>query len=146
MQIESVVFEEINHDLRLRFRRSLSTGEPFGLIRHCSLENTGLAPVTAATSFDGEVFRFEGLGSIDWPMIAKLLLAMQENDLTEVHADIRNRLGFRKPPAVDGAFPTAPYSHTPAQHGAQQPGMTGQVKAERLRVLTNRAQFVRLPA
>ncbi len=29
-----------------------------------------------------------------------------------------------------GAFPTDPYSHTPKHAGAQQPGMTGQVKEE----------------
>ena len=29
-----------------------------------------------------------------------------------------------------GAFPSDPYSHTPAHAGAQQPGMTGQVKEE----------------
>jgi hypothetical protein len=29
-----------------------------------------------------------------------------------------------------GAFPTDPYSHTPANRGAQQPGMTGQVKED----------------
>ena len=35
-----------------------------------------------------------------------------------------------KSPAVYGAFPLDPYSHTPAHAGAQQPGMTGQVKEE----------------
>ncbi|MEO0731841.1 MAG: hypothetical protein AAFZ52_03330 [Bacteroidota bacterium] len=29
-----------------------------------------------------------------------------------------------------GAFPTDPYSHTPGGKGAQQPGMTGQVKED----------------
>ena len=29
-----------------------------------------------------------------------------------------------------GAFPADPYSHTPGEGGAQQPGMTGQVKEE----------------
>lgn len=29
-----------------------------------------------------------------------------------------------------GAFPTDPYSHTPGNRGAQQPGMTGQVKED----------------
>jgi hypothetical protein len=31
---------------------------------------------------------------------------------------------------VYGAFPTDPYSHTPFGKGAQQPGMTGQVKED----------------
>jgi hypothetical protein len=39
-------------------------------------------------------------------------------------------LGYCKSPQVYGAFPADPYSHTPAGHGARQPGMTGQVKEE----------------
>jgi len=35
-----------------------------------------------------------------------------------------------KSPDLYGAFPTDPYSHTPAGKGAQQPGMTGQVKED----------------
>jgi hypothetical protein len=35
-----------------------------------------------------------------------------------------------KSPELYGAFPTDPYSHTPAGKGAQQPGMTGQVKED----------------
>ena len=42
----------------------------------------------------------------------------------------RDGLGFAKTPAEFGAFPTDPYSHTPRHAGAQQPGMTGQVKEE----------------
>ena len=37
---------------------------------------------------------------------------------------------MHKSPAVHGAFPTDPYSHTPGFAGAQQPGMTGQVKED----------------
>ena len=44
------------------------------------------------------------------------------------YRDIRAGLGFKKTPAVYGAFPTDPYSHTPKGRGAQQPGMTGMVK------------------
>jgi hypothetical protein len=43
---------------------------------------------------------------------------------------VRDGLGYRKGPAAYGAFPTDPYSHTPGEGGAQQPGMTGQVKEE----------------
>ena len=43
---------------------------------------------------------------------------------------MREGLGFNKTPAEYGAFPTDPYSHTPKQVGASQPGMTGQVKEE----------------
>ena len=39
-------------------------------------------------------------------------------------------MGFTKTPDVYGAFPTDPYSHSPRHRGAQQPGMTGQVKEE----------------
>ena len=37
---------------------------------------------------------------------------------------------MHKSPKLYGAFPTDPYSHTPAGKGAQQPGMTGQVKED----------------
>ena len=39
-------------------------------------------------------------------------------------------IGVNKSPELYGAFPTDPYSHTPAGKGAQQPGMTGQVKED----------------
>ena len=97
------------------------------------------------TGRSGTMFGFEGLGSIYWHMVAKLLLAVQESyllaidskadaavvkKLADAYYDIRNGLGFTKSPAVYGAFPTDPYSHTPRDRGAQQPGMTGQVKEE----------------
>lgn len=50
--------------------------------------------------------------------------------LITVYRRVRDGLGFRKDPAEFGAFPTDCYSHTPAHAGAQQPGMTGQVKEE----------------
>jgi hypothetical protein len=43
---------------------------------------------------------------------------------------VREGLGYRKAAADWGAFPADPYSHTPGEGGAQQPGMTGQVKEE----------------
>ncbi len=43
---------------------------------------------------------------------------------------MRDGLGYRKGAADWGAFPADPYSHTPGEGGAQQPGMTGQVKEE----------------
>ena len=86
-------------------------------------------------------FMFEGLGSIYWHMVAKLAVAVQgcldratepqaASDLAGIYHDIRDGLGFRKDPALQGAFPTDPYSHTPQHMGAQQPGMTGQVKEQ----------------
>ncbi|MBN2005460.1 MAG: hypothetical protein JXA21_19030, partial [Anaerolineae bacterium] len=88
---------------------------------------------------------YEGLGSIYWHMVSKLLLAVQETyfraaragesaatlrALHDTYYDIRQGLGFNKSPDVYGAFPTDPYSHTPAGQGAKQPGMTGMVKEE----------------
>ena len=93
------------------------------------------------------MFGFEGLGSIYWHMVSKLLLAVQENffaarqqgaeeailqRLAKLYYRIREGIGFNKTPAEYGAFPTDPYSHTPGHIGAQQPGMTGQVKEEML--------------
>src|SRR5271155_1274912 len=40
----SVIFEEINHDLGLRFRWNLSTCEPYGFVRECVLERLHDAP------------------------------------------------------------------------------------------------------
>ena len=54
-----------------------------------------------------------------------------------MYEDVRKGIGFNKSPKVYGAFPTDPYSHTPASGGARQPGMTGQVKEE---VLTRLAE------
>ena len=96
----------------------------------------------AFTGRSGSMFGYEGLGCIYWHMVAKLLLAVQENllatapaspqqaRLAALYYDIRSGLGFNKSPAAYGAFPTDPYSHTPGHSGAQQPGMTGQVKEE----------------
>jgi hypothetical protein len=99
----------------------------------------------AFTGRSGTFFAYEGLGSIYWHMVAKLLLAAQEcyqqamttgadasiaAGLAAAYYDIRQGLGFNKSPAEYGAFPTDPYSHTPMGSGARQPGMTGQVKEE----------------
>jgi hypothetical protein len=104
------------------------------------------------TGRSGTFFAYEGLGSIYWHMVSKLLLAVQEAALdarnvlggeelsrllAEKYTDIRYGLGFNKSPQVYGAFPTDPYSHTPKGQGAKQPGMTGQVKEE---ILTRRAE------
>jgi len=103
------------------------------------------------TGRSGTFFAYEGLGSIYWHMVSKLLLAVQETylwasdhgeagatleALRVAYYDIRQGIGFNKTPQVYGAFPTDPYSHTPAGQGAEQPGMTGQVKEELLTRLT----------
>ncbi len=99
----------------------------------------------AFTGRSGTMFSFEGLGSIYWHMVSKLMLAVLENFYAAIEKDadeptirrlgqlyyrVREGIGFNKSPAEYGAFPTDPYSHTPKHTGARQPGMTGQVKEE----------------
>jgi len=90
------------------------------------------------------MYAYEGIGSIYWHMVAKLLLVVQEycfhtecsisphirNEFYRYYYKIRDGLGFNKSPEEYGAFPFDPYSHTPEHSGARQPGMTGQVKEE----------------
>lgn len=101
------------------------------------------------TGRSGTFFAYEGLGSVYWHMVSKLLLAVQEtifrcryepevSVMLERYWDIRAGLGFNKSPAAYGAFPTDPYSHTPKGQGARQPGMTGMVKEE---ILTRQAEL-----
>jgi hypothetical protein len=97
------------------------------------------------TGRSGTFYGYEGLGSIYWHMVSKLLLAVQENCLKAVenkesdvligklldhYYEINAGIGVHKSPKLYGAFPTDPYSHTPEGKGAQQPGMTGQVKED----------------
>ncbi|MGB3716950.1 MAG: hypothetical protein WA996_21220, partial [Candidatus Promineifilaceae bacterium] len=112
----------------------------------------------AFTGRSGTFFAYEGLGSIYWHMVSKLLLAAQEcyqqavderadaavtTALATAYYDIRQGLGYNKSPAEYGAFPTDPYSHTPMEGGARQPGMTGQVKEEILTRLGELGVLVR---
>ena len=104
------------------------------------------------TGRSGTFFGYEGLGSIYWHMVSKLLLAVQENCNKSIQQqssreisgalaahfhEINEGIGVHKSPTVYGAFPTDPYSHTPMGKGAQQPGMTGQVKED---ILTRMAE------
>lgn len=97
------------------------------------------------TGRSGAMYGYEGIGCVYWHMVSKLLLAVQEialraadanppapgfEELAKLYHRIRRGLGFEKTAADYGAFPTDPYSHTPRHAGAQQPGMTGQVKEE----------------
>ncbi len=97
----------------------------------------------AFTGRSGTMFGYEGLGCIYWHMVAKLLLAVQEQVFAASDAQapelpalaahyrrVRSGLGYQRTAAEYGAFPADPYSHTPGEGGAQQPGMTGQVKEE----------------
>lgn len=91
------------------------------------------------------MYAYEGLGSIYWHMVSKLLLAVSENvfraseegasrqvidELTRHYRQIQQGIGAEKNPSEYGAFPTDPYSHTPENSGVKQPGMTGQVKED----------------
>jgi hypothetical protein len=97
------------------------------------------------TGRSGSMYKYEGLGSIYWHMVSKLLLAVQESywkaraagedvavleRLGDAYYRIRAGLSSDKTPQQYGAFPMDPYSHSPGHMGAQQPGMTGQVKEE----------------
>ncbi len=99
----------------------------------------------AFTGRSGTFYAYEGLGSIYWHMVSKLQLAVQECCLKAVNEqsdevvagnllahyyEIDAGIGVHKSPELYGAFPTDPYSHTPFHRGAQQPGMTGQVKED----------------
>ena len=112
----------------------------------------------AFTGRSGTFFGYEGLGSIYWHMVSKLLLAVeecclkavkdQENDetigrLMEHYYEINEGIGVHKSPELYGAFSTDPYSHTPAGKGAQQPGMTGQVKEDILSRMGELGMFVK---
>ncbi len=99
----------------------------------------------AFTGRSGTFYGYEGLGSIYWHMVSKLLLSVQETCLSAIennesdvtvgklldhYYEIYEGIGVHKSPDLYGAFPTDPYSHTPFGKGAQQPGMTGQVKED----------------
>lgn len=95
------------------------------------------------TGRSGSFYKYEGLGCIYWHMVSKLLLAVDEIRASTPADDtvglarlnihyqaIREGIGVHKAPADYGAIPIDPYSHTPGFAGAQQPGMTGQVKED----------------
>ncbi|MDR9414856.1 MAG: hypothetical protein RI564_01140 [Gracilimonas sp.] len=99
----------------------------------------------AFTGRSGTFYGYEGLGSIYWHMVSKLHLAVYEicetahkkgvdkdtlKKLSHHFDEIGEGIGVHKTPELYGAFPTDPYSHTPQHRGAQQPGMTGQVKED----------------
>ena len=99
----------------------------------------------AFTGRSGTFYGYEGLGSIYWHMVSKLALAgfevvnqsMVEGEDQAIVEQLRSHyykivegIGAHKSPVDYGAFPSDPYSHTPGGKGAQQPGMTGQVKED----------------
>jgi hypothetical protein len=112
----------------------------------------------AFTGRSGTFYSYEGLGSIYWHMVSKLLLAVQEcclkaieekadpvivGKLLDHYYEIEAGIGVHKSPELYGAFPTDPYSHTPKHRGAQQPGMTGQVKEDFLARIGELGVFIK---
>ena len=97
----------------------------------------------AFTGRSGTFYAYEGLGSIYWHMVSKLLVATQEcyflaldagapetEALARHYHAILEGTGIHKTARQYGAFATDAYSHTPWGKGARQPGMTGQVKED----------------
>ena len=110
----------------------------------------------AFTGRSGTFYKYEGLGSIYWHMVSKLLVAVGETVQTAIDSNadahtiqrlrsqyevIREGIGAHKSPTEYGSFPFDAYSHTPLLYaptdannhicgGVQQPGMTGQVKED----------------
>ena len=97
----------------------------------------------AFTGRSGTFYAYEGLGSIYWHMVSKLLVATQECYFQALDADapetealakhyhaILEGTGVHKSAREYGAFSTDAYSHTPWGKGVRQPGMTGQVKED----------------
>ena len=97
------------------------------------------------TGRSGTFYAYEGLGSIYWHMVSKLLLAANESfyaackdgsdagvigQIKAHYYEIKAGIGVFKSPALYGAFPTDAYSHTVSDAGVKQPGMTGQVKED----------------
>lgn len=97
------------------------------------------------TGRSGTFYKYEGLGSIYWHMVSKLLLSIAENIhlaeqlpvdkekikmLEHYFEAVKEGIGAHKSPAEYGSFPFDAYSHTPIMAGVQQPGMTGQVKED----------------
>ena len=97
------------------------------------------------TGRSSSMHAFEGIGSVYWHMVAKLLVALQRTmqrfsgdsrsstemaALVNLYRVIRSGMGPKKSAADWGAIPTDPYSHSPSHSGAQQPGMTGFAKEE----------------
>lgn len=86
------------------------------------------------------MYRFEGIGCAYWHQNAKMALAVAEtavrtyengenaNEIYDAYHKLVGGFVYRKSPAVCGAIPLEPYSHSSFIGKCEQPGMTGQVK------------------
>jgi len=105
------------------------------------------------TGRSGIMYKYEGIGSIYWHQNSKFMLSLQEifsknsgsdkdgnsaQTIKESYYRLRSGFGFNKTPEQWGAFPLEPYSHSPYDMPAQQPGMTGMVKED---ILTRMAEL-----
>jgi hypothetical protein len=139
--LSSAVLKQTLHDLRKSDFRQLAKKEEQQILALYEK----VFDHQSFTGRSGTFYKYEGLGCIYWHMVSKLLLAVREaleqavasgadesilQQLRAHYNSIYDGLGVHKSPAVFGAIPTDPYSHTPAFAGAQQPGMTGQVKED----------------
>jgi hypothetical protein len=158
---EQIVKRDIKGDVHFRgdFRNSGDVRKAFAKLDNAYADLVSSDGDSLVATFDdvfahrqftgrsGTFFGYEGLGSIYWHMVSKLVLAVSENffwaiengsdqatiDSLAKHFDaIRQGVGAEKHPAAYGGFPTDPYSHTPENAGVKQPGMTGQVKEDLL--------------
>ncbi len=141
-----------------KLARELSTQTPFRSIGEADWDQLlgiweSVFHHHAYTGRSGSMYGYEGIGSVYWHMVSKLILAAQENVvdarrseisnettrlLVERYYRLRSGLGDAKTFEEYGAFPTDAYSHTPPRGGARQPGMTGQVKED---ILSRRGEL-----
>ena len=132
-----------SEDLRLALQKDISM--PYDEINEACALFEDIFKHKQFTGRSGTFYKYEGLGSIYWHMVSKLLLAVQEtwqraekenaskhvqDKLKKIYIEVKDGIGVHKKPDQYGAFPTEPYSHTPSFAGVQQPGMTGQVKED----------------
>jgi hypothetical protein len=137
----SEILEHVLHELKKSEFRQLAKEEEQQILRLYER----VFDHQSFTGRSGTFYKYEGLGCIYWHMVSKLLLAVREvleravasgadesvvQQLRAHYNGVHDGLGVHKSPAVFGAIPTDPYSHTPGFAGAQQPGMTGQVKED----------------
>lgn len=157
---EDIIYKDINNEYHFQsdlinseaLKMKLKSLSDQGIIKYTETELGVILDIYEKifhhSQFTGRAttfYKYEGLGCIYWHMVSKLLLAVQEvyfdaesksversqlDQLKRFYYDIKKGIGTFKTPSEFGAFPTDPYSHTPMFAGAQQPGMTGQVKED----------------
>ncbi|MFU8860057.1 MAG: hypothetical protein ACNA8K_06515 [Cyclonatronaceae bacterium] len=106
-------------------------GDTGGVTYSASIERTGaMAGAGFEASSDGDESAGDAENSDNEDHSTLITPNHTINRLVNHYHEIGEGIGIHKSPEVYGAFPTDPYSHTPKHRGAQQPGMTGQVKED----------------